>query len=82
MKGVVAVEGTLSPVAEVLRTRGYEVVDTEGDLTRAQAVVISGTDDNLMGMEDMVVKAPVINAEGMTTEEIVQSVEEKLDLER
>jgi len=76
---LVAVEDSLTPVAEALRNRGYTVKSfTEGDLDQAEAVVVSGQDDNVMGVKMTQTKAPVIRAEGRTPEEVVRAVEERL----
>jgi hypothetical protein len=40
--------------------------------------VVSGQDDNVMGVKMTQTKAPVIRAEGRTPEEVVRAVEERL----
>ncbi|HCJ11294.1 MAG TPA: hypothetical protein DHW14_09070 [Clostridiales bacterium] len=76
---VVAVEDGLRPVAEALRERGYEVMTfTEGNLDQAEALVVSGQDDNLLGVHTRQVRGPVISAEGKTPVEIVRRVEKEL----
>lgn len=81
LRGKIAVEGTLSPVADILRRQGYQVIGLEADLSGANVIVISGTDDNLLGRQDMVAEVPVINADGQTPEEVLRSVKEKLSIE-
>lgn len=81
LRGTIAVEGTLSPVADALRREGYKVVGTEGDLSQVNAIVVSGSDDNLLGRQDILAEVPVLNAEGRTPEDILRSVREKLALE-
>jgi len=76
---LIAVEDTLSPVVEALRGRGYSVVELGGeDARRAEAVVVSGQEDNLMGIRTIETRVPVINAEGRTVDEIVRDVEDRL----
>lgn len=75
MEKIVAVEEDLKGLKEALAAQGYEVVGLEEDQReRAQAFVISGMDQNLMGMEDIKTKAPVISAAGRSSEEIVKSI--------
>ncbi len=81
LKGTIAVEGTLRPIADILRRQGYQVIDIEDDLSGANVIVVSGSDDNLMGRQDMVAEVPVINADGQTPEDVLRSVKEKLSIE-
>lgn len=75
---IVAVEGQLSPIRDALQEAGYHVVPlTHETLTEAQAVVVQGTDDNFLGMENALTNAPVINAEGMTANDVVREVERR-----
>lgn len=48
------------------------VKDTEVD-----AVVLSGADQNIMGMQNIVTKAPVINASGLSPEEIWNEIQRR-----
>jgi len=77
MDRIVAVNEDLKGLKEALASRGYDVVGLEkGDMDKAGAVVISGMEQNLMGMEDIKSRVPVINAAGKTDEEIVRSINE------
>jgi hypothetical protein len=79
----VAVEANLSPVREFLSRQGYQVDTLDANqlenLGQKQAnysaVVISGSDQNLMEIQNVVVNCPVINAHGMTPEEIHQRIQ-------
>lgn len=76
---LIAVEDRLTPVAEALRDRGYAVMSFDkGDLDQVEAVVVSGQDDNIMGIQAIQSRAPIINAEGRTAEEVVRDIEERL----
>ncbi len=76
---LVAVEDGLTPIADALRDKGYAVMPFDrGDLDQVDAIVVSGQDDNLMGIQDIQTKAPVINAEGLTAEQVAREVEERL----
>lgn len=77
----VAVESNLSPVQEYLSNQGYQVETldvnslTQSGQQQYDAVVISGMDQNLMGIADVQVAAPVINADGLTPEEVANRIE-------
>lgn len=78
MDRVIAVEGNLTPVKEFLEARGCRVMDlSEARFNRVDAVVLSGMDQNLTGMEDVVVDAPVISARGRTPQEVWQEIKKK-----
>jgi Uncharacterised protein family (UPF0180) len=69
----VAVEQGLSDIQQALQENGHEVVSME-NLKNASCCVISGQDHNMMGMSDIFTQAPVINADGMSAQEVVQEV--------
>jgi hypothetical protein len=74
----VAVEAGLSPIREYLSSQGYQVEEFSAN-TNAEnlnAIIISGQDDNMMGMQDIQQSCPVINAEGMTPEEVARRLEQ------
>jgi hypothetical protein len=77
----IAVEQGLRPFHQALETAGFLVVEVRqaGELDRlgAHAVVVSGMDDNFMGIEDAR-EAPVITAAGRTPEEVVDEVRRTL----
>lgn len=74
----VAVEGALTPVAQMLQQNGYDVVQlSENELNQVDCVVISGGDQNVMGIQDRATKAQIVNAEGLTAEQVVQQVQQK-----
>lgn len=78
MKSRVAVEGSLTNIARDLRTQGYEVVDlNSNEIQNVNAVVVSGEDNNVMNMADIKTKAPVINARGMTAEQVRSEIEKR-----
>ncbi|MFD7520717.1 YkuS family protein [Paenibacillus chitinolyticus] len=69
----IAVEDSLSSVKQALQSSGYEVTSLN-QANGASCVVISGLDQNVMGFADATTSASVINAHGLTDEEIVQEV--------
>ncbi|RAL27130.1 hypothetical protein DL897_02970 [Thermoflavimicrobium daqui] len=74
----IAVEADLSNVQQYLSQQGYQVeVWNSKNVNQAiqanfDAIVISGIDQNMMGMQDIVQNCPVINAHGLTAEEVGQ----------
>lgn len=75
MQGIIAVEQNLTSLTDRLELEGYEVVNLDAaDLATVDAVVISGADNNLMNMQDIVTDVPVINASGKTAEDILNEL--------
>jgi hypothetical protein len=77
----VAVERSLGNVRNYLQGQGFTVTDLEPNNKNYQncdAIIVSGQDSNFLGMEDAMTKAPVINAEGMTVEDIYKQLKSKL----
>lgn len=78
MERVVAVEGNLSPFKEFLAAQGCRVMELDSARSnRVDAIVVSGSDQNLMGMEDILIKAPVISARGRTPEDVWNEIQKK-----
>lgn len=84
MNKPIAVETNLTPVAELLIEKGYEVEqihfgsENKNNLDKFGAVVITGMNKDFLGISDTVSKVPVINAEGMTAEEVLTHLQSKL----
>ena len=77
--GTVAVEENLTNVQQELATSGYEIVDMHDEnLQNVDAVIISGQDNNVMNMSDVVTTAPVINAKGLSAREVRSELEERI----
>lgn len=75
-RATIAIEGQLSHYGRVLEEAGFHVVPLDHDaLGIAQAIVVQGTNNNLLGIQDPESLAPVINAEGMTPDEVLSAVE-------
>ncbi|PTX65032.1 uncharacterized protein UPF0180 [Melghirimyces profundicolus] len=76
MNARVAVEDGLQPVSQYLQIQGCQVVKLdEGSAQNCDCCVISGGDKDMMGMQDTIGEMQVINAEGMTPEEVYQAVQ-------
>lgn len=75
----VAVEQGLTPVKQYLEQKGCQVVDMATDRKQQQgvcAVVITGADKNLMGIQTIVNNVPVISADGLSPEDVYDRVSE------
>jgi hypothetical protein len=73
------VEQSLTNVSEALRERGYDVIDLrqESDAQSCDCCVITGIDSNVMGMQDTVTKGPVIEANGLSADEVCRQVDQR-----
>jgi hypothetical protein len=72
---VIAVDSDLGPFEAALKQAGYEVVPLDqGRWHDAAAIVVDGIDDRVMGIETPLTPAPVINADGMTPDQVVAEV--------
>lgn len=76
----IAVEESLTAVTEALKDKGHQVVTLrmESDVNGCDCCVITGQDKNVMGIQDTVTKSPVIDATGMSADEVCEAVEENL----
>jgi len=78
----IAVENTLNSVKDYLSDEGYEVVQLDPhtqtgiELKNSDAIVISGMDDNLMGMTTIKTEAPVINAKGLSPQDVLNQLKQ------
>ncbi|WP_053956853.1 YkuS family protein [Inediibacterium massiliense] len=73
----VAVEKSLKNIKSYLSIQGYEVRDLESsrrNLKNFDAIIVSGQNSNLLGMHDTNTKASVINAAGMTPEDVANQL--------
>jgi hypothetical protein len=84
MKAKVAVEADLTNVSDYLEEQGYQVIEfihsdeIIDELQAVDAIVISGMQENLLGMEDIETEALMIEASGLTPEEIGDMLEQQL----
>ncbi|MDA8234711.1 MAG: YkuS family protein [Clostridia bacterium] len=80
----VAVETGLSDVREMLNQKGYEVVNLDPisasgtEFINCQAFVITGMDKNMGGFQDIHTKAPVIDASGLTPQDILNQIQNRI----
>jgi hypothetical protein len=76
----IGVEDSLTNISEALREKGYDVVSLkqESDAKDCSCCVISGIDSNIMGMQDIATQGSVIEANGMSAEEVCRQIEQRL----
>lgn len=75
---LIAIEDNLSPYQRVLEQAGFQVTALDDHTVGiAQAIVVQGTDNNFLGIDDPKTLAPVINADGMTPHQVLQAVQER-----
>lgn len=77
----IGVEPSLSNIKIALEDMGHEVVTihSEEDATNCDCCVISGVDKDMMGIANVVIDGPVINAEGATIDEVCHMINERFD---
>jgi hypothetical protein len=75
----IGVEQSLTNVSEALRERGHEVVELrqEADAEGCDFCVVSGIDSNVMGMQDAAIQGSVIEANGLSADEVCRQVDQK-----
>ncbi|SNS86327.1 Uncharacterised protein family (UPF0180) [Anaerovirgula multivorans] len=80
MKKKIAVEGSLSDVKDLLQSKGYQVEDlnNQNNLDSYDAIITTGQDSNVLGMENAVTKSPVIDARGQSAEDIYQQLQNRI----
>ncbi|RSK26854.1 YkuS family protein [Bacillus sp. HMF5848] len=76
----IGVEGSLTNVQEALRQKGYNVVALKGedDAKGCDCCVVTGLDSNIMGIANTVTAGSVIEANGLSADEVCQAVETRL----
>jgi hypothetical protein len=76
----IAVEDSLSQVKDELSNRGFQVVTMDSsNAAECDCCVVSGQDSNVMGIAETITKAPVINAQGLSANEIVDQVQQRVN---
>lgn len=76
MKGKIAIERTLTPIKDYLTGKGYKVESIDFNdkssklLSDYDAFVITGLNTGFLGMEALERKTTVINADGLTPEDV------------
>lgn len=78
----VAVQKGLNPIKDYLCDEGYEVKEFDNRkknagnfLNRYDAVIVTGENQNIMGVENTISSTSIIDATGMTGEEVKEQIE-------
>jgi len=81
----IGVERGLSNIADYLKNEGYsvEILDESIEenshrLRNLDAIVTAGYNSNMLGISDIRTNAPVVNAKGLTPEEVKAQIEQRL----
>lgn len=79
MMARVGVEQSLTNISEALRERGHDVVElhSEADAKGCDCCVITGIDSNVMGMQDVSIQGSVIEANGLSADEVCTQIDQK-----
>jgi hypothetical protein len=75
----IALENSLGHMRDFLQNSGHEVTDMN-NLRDCDCCVISGIDENMMGQHDTETQASVINANGMSDQEVLQAVNNRVNI--
>jgi hypothetical protein len=76
----IGIEGNLEQVRQYLVQRGYQVETLGGNSNDYDVLVVSGQDINIMGIQDTETRVPVIDASGLTSEEIHSRIKTSLGI--
>lgn len=74
---VVALDDKLGYLRDRLAREGFRVIGLTDGLNRADAVVISGMNQDLTGAHDIKTDASVINADGKQPEEVIAAIKDR-----
>jgi glutamine amidotransferase PdxT len=77
----IGVEESLTNIQEALREKGFDVVEIkqEADVKNVDCCVVTGLESNVMGISDTSLKASIIEANGLTADEVCREVENKVN---
>jgi len=77
----IGVEQSLSDVTAALQEKGYDVVqlNNESDAKGCDCCVITGQDQNVMGITNAVTAGSVIQASGLSANEVCEQVESRIN---
>jgi hypothetical protein len=74
---VIALDDGLLPVKNYLKEQGCQIINIDAAKNlQVDAVILSGMSENFLGIEDIMIDAPVINAKGMTPEEMWRDIQQ------
>lgn len=85
MKQLIAIEPDLTPIKDFLTDKGYKVDSINAcdksfkNTEKYDAFIVNGLDTNSLGFSDTTTRAVVINADGLTAEQVYKELKSKLD---
>ncbi|MCX8129234.1 MAG: YkuS family protein [Clostridia bacterium] len=85
MKQKIAIEPNLTPIKDFLSNKGYSVdsINFGEQIIKSDknydAFIVTGIDTNFMGISDTNSKAVVINAKGLTAEQVYHELQKKFE---
>jgi hypothetical protein len=76
----IGVEQSLTQVQDALRNKGYDIVELKqnDDANGCDCCVISGQDENVMGIQNTVTQGSVIDARGKSADDVCKEVENRI----
>jgi len=81
----IAVQRDLTNISDYLSNQGYNVDEVEWSQINSKdfvdgfdAVVITGIEENIMGIEDTMVKSSIIDASGLTPRQVKDEIEKRI----
>ena len=79
----IGVEQSLTNIQAALREKGYEVVSfvslqTESDAQNVDCCVVTGLDSNVMGIQNTTTSASIIEANGLSADDVINEIEHKM----
>ena len=76
----IGVEQSLQNVVQALREKGHDVVELkqESDANGCDCCIVTGMDTNVMGIQNVATQGPVIEASGLSADQICHEVESRL----
>ena len=77
-KPVVAIDDGLEHLRPILTAEGFQVQSLQDGAQGVAAVVVSGGEDNVTGVQRRVTPAVVIDATGLAAQEVVRRLRERL----
>ena len=79
----IGVEESLTDVQQALTEQGYDVSQLRHTADAANVdfdfCIVTGLDTNVMGIQDTTTKASIIEANGLTADEIVNEIKNRLN---
>jgi N-dimethylarginine dimethylaminohydrolase len=75
----IGVEQSLTQVQDALKGKGYDIVQLKNneDANGCDCCVISGQDENVMGIQNTTTAGSVIDARGLSADDVLKEVENR-----